>query len=158
MIEGHPFETEALDNLRSRTRRALRQINPVFIKQAVRQSPGKREDVDTPELVEWELRRFAESAIDRCESHLHRELGDAESARLISRFIRRTARHALPTPLDQWNREQGSAAEISIPNDHPEFAELLSAALALVWADDLALDAYVDSRVSESRNRLEKLT
>lgn len=153
MKEGDPFDTEAMDDLRSRQRQLVRQLHEAAFRTAARDWPGL---VALPEradaaLLERELRELADQ-----------ELSDSdELAELVSRLRRagRTAQTAQFFDSLVWRdpylrefrertRQEAQEARVdSIPEglapDLYRFVRLL------LLADELAGDDYRDLRLGQ---------
>lgn len=153
MKEGDPFDTEAMDDLRSRQRQLVRQLHEAAFRTAARDWPGL---VTLPEradaaLLERELRELADQ-----------ELSDSdELAELVSRLRRagRTAQTAQFFDSLVWRdpylrefrertRQEAQEARVdSIPEglapDLYRFVRLL------LLADELAGDDYRDLRLGQ---------
>ncbi len=153
MKEGDPFDTEAMDDLRSRQRQLVRQLHEAAFRTAARDWPGL---VALPEradaaLLEGEVRELADQ-----------ELSDSdELAELVSRLRRagRTAQTAQLFDSLVWRdpylrefrertRQEAQEARVdSIPEglapDLYRFVHLL------LLADELAGDDYRDPRLGQ---------
>jgi hypothetical protein len=152
MIGGHPFETAALDEQRARQRKRL----ALLPDRHVQKFAGEALQVDRAKapLLERQLRaevdkndRFTElepvlKGYERdCEVDAVTAATNALSAFLddpVAEEIRRAA-------IDE--RHQGGTVEVT----RAQGEHIASLIRLLVWADDLAQDAYVDPRVDVMR-------
>lgn len=165
MKPGDPFETEALDELRSKQRRDLRLVPDWFL-ELYGPSPSQTIDaidIAPPGLVEHELRGLAEEA--------RAELGD-----LPARMEQDTLATVRWTAVRDWGAEVTVTGRRIVRgyvfgqkstelhqdvlratlNEEPE--PHLAAALTryvhlLVWADELASDGYMDPRLASGGRR-----
>ena len=162
MKPGHPFETEALDKLRSQQRRALRMVSDWLFEDF---APTEGVSADSPEVVgllEHELRTEAEKThkeldeglLSRMEDHTRMEvllgfLSQHDTAVKIETQSRAMPSHVFRNRVAELREHASGIAIYEHPERH-ETALLARYVRLLVWADDLADDGYRDPRLPQA--------
>lgn len=152
-----PFETEALSELRSEQRQALRLIPDSYVEFYAPKQPIERPSSDTA-LLETQLRAMADAVHQEELTDLPRQWGERTRREILFDFIERPAADVV---LRQQGRVQHHVFSDVIHSmklevedavtthelGHEVAASLMRYLHLLAWADNLAADGYHDPRL-----------
>lgn len=152
--DGHPFETEELDRLRS-SQRALLRGAPDGIIGKMAPGPGfknLKHPADAP-MVELRFRRYAQVQLEASADYFSQWLkhtGARETARLDGDIWA----HRNLSAAQGLDRVTDALAEESRSSEPAEFGQVEPDSLYEVWAclvaaEELASDDYIDPRLVE---------
>ncbi len=164
MRSGDPFETKALDELRSKQRRLLRMVPDWLFEIYAPSEKIVGSSVSAP--LEEELRSEADAAWEKLDVDFTKRMKEARCTEILADFLSQqdksgvqigSAGRTFPSNIFERRvaelRAQSTRAAI---HDEPErdlAVPLARYVRLLIWADDLASDGYRDPRLAEDRER-----
>ncbi len=158
MKPGDPFETEALDELRSEQRRTLRSVPDWLIEEYGPKGRIERPSGDAA-LLEVELRTIARDLEQKELAGALEEWTKGTRTEVLFEFLKRqgqdvqlkqrgrTTGYVFSNMIGSMRRDAEKVRVTSAPAQELA-ASLMRYLHLLVWADDLAADDYRDTRVA----------